>query len=432
MAVKADVATTASGETSSEEHGSTYGMALEQFGVAADRLELDAGTRDLLSRPKRELTVNFPVKMDDGEVRVFTGYRVQHNLARGPGKGGIRYHPDVTLDEVKALAMWMTWKCAVTGIPYGGAKGGVTCQPKGMSEGELERMTRRYATEISIIIGSDRDIPAPDVNTNAQIMAWIMDTISMHQGFTMQGVVTGKPLSIGGTLGRVDATGRGVMITAREAASQIGLPLEGARVVVQGYGNVGYTAALLMAELGCTVVGASDSTSAVYSEAGLEPDALLDYKAANGNFVDYRGADALSPREVLELPCDILIPAAIEGQITEENADRIKARLVVEGANGPTTPAADATLHDRGVTVVPDILANAGGVVVSYFEWVQDIQHYFWDIGEVNGKMESIMVRSFTEVMEVAKDEGVSLRDAALLLAVRRVVEAIDTRGVYP
>lgn len=432
MAFKANVTMTVPGETSSEEHGSTYGMALEQFGMAADRLELDAGTRDLLSRPKRELTVNFPVKMDDGEVQVFTGYRVQHNMARGPGKGGIRYHPDVTLDEVKALAMWMTWKCAVTGIPYGGAKGGVTCQPKGMSEGELERMTRRYATEISIMVGSDRDIPAPDVNTNAQIMAWIMDTISMHQGFTTQGVVTGKPLSIGGTQGRVDATGRGVMITAREAASQIGLSLEGARVVVQGYGNVGYTAARLMAELGCTVVGVSDSNSAVYSKAGLELDALQEYKTTNGNLVDYLEADTLSQSEVLELPCDILIPAAIEGQITEENVDRIKARLVVEGANGPTTPAADATLHDKGVTVVPDILANAGGVVVSYFEWVQDIQNYFWDIREVNDRMESIMVRSFNEVMEVAKEEGIGLRNAALLLAVRRVVEVIDTRGVYP
>ena len=414
------------------EAASVYEMAVRQFQVAADRLGIDDGTRQILSHPKRELTVHFPVRMDSGEVRVFTGYRVQHNLARGPGKGGIRYNPNVSLDEVKALAMWMTWKCAVTGIPYGGAKGGVTCQPKAMSEDELERMTRRYATEISIIIGADRDIPAPDVNTDGRVMSWIMDTISMHSGFTVPGIVTGKPVSIGGTLGRVEATGRGVMIAAREAALQRGLSLDGAKVVVHGYGNVGYAAAKLLAEQGCRLVAAADSTSAVYAEAGLDPDNLMTYKRANKSFAGFKGVDATSPGDALEMPCDILIPASLEGQINEENADRIKASIIVEGANGPTTPDADSILLDKGVMVVPDILANAGGVVVSYFEWVQDIQRYFWDIDEINGKMESIMVRSFNEVTEVARKEKVGMRDAAMLVAIRMVVEAIDARGMYP
>ena len=412
--------------------GPVYRMAVQQFQVAADTLDLDEGVRQILSYPKRELSVHFPVKMDNGEVRVFAGHRVQHNLSRGPGKGGIRYHPDVTLDEVRALAMWMTWKCAVTGIPFGGAKGGVTCQPKTMSELELERMTRRFATEISIIIGPDRDIPAPDVNTNAQTMSWIMDTVSMHQGYTVPGVVTGKPPGIGGTLGRVEATGRGVMISTREAAAQIGLTLDRARVAIQGYGNVGYYAAQLLADLGCKIVGVADSSSGVYSDAGLDAGKLKSYKDANRSFAGYTGGDAVSPLELLEVPCDILIPAAIEGQITVQNADRINARMVVEGANGPTTPEADAILYDKGITVVPDILANAGGVVVSYFEWVQDIQQYFWDLSEINQKMESIMVRSFADVMELAQKEKISMRDAAMLLAVERVVEAILSRGVYP
>ena len=412
--------------------GSVYEMAVQQFQSTADRLGVDDGTRKMLSYPKRELTVHFPVKMDSGDIEVFAGYRVQHNLARGPGKGGIRYHPDVTLDEVKALAMWMTWKCAVTGIPYGGAKGGVTCQPKTMSESELEGVTRRYATEISIMIGPDRDIPAPDVNTDGRIMAWIMDTISMHRGFTVPAIVTGKPLSIGGTLGRVDATGRGVMIAAREATARSALSLEGARVAVQGYGNVGYVAARLLAQQGCTIVGASDSTSGVYAESGLDPDALKAYKDANRSLAGFPGADPVAPLDVLELPCDILVPAALEGQIDAGNADRIKASIIVEGANGPTTPEADAILASKGVTIVPDILANAGGVVVSYFEWVQDIQRYFWDIDEVNRKMESVLVQSFGEVTEIADSERVAMRDAAMLLAVRRVVEAIKDRGVYP
>ena len=414
------------------ETGSVYGMAVEQFNIAAEQLGIDEGSRRILSEPKRELTVHFPVKMEGGDIQVFTGHRVQHNMARGPGKGGIRYHPGVTLDEVKALAMWMTWKCAVTGIPYGGAKGGVTCQPKEMSDGELERMTRRYATEISIIVGPDEDIPAPDVNTDGRIMAWIMDTLSMHRGHTVSGIVTGKPLSIGGSLGRVDATGRGVMITAREAASRIGLSLEGARVVVQGYGNAGYTAARLLVELGCTLIAANDSTSSAYSDTGLDPEALKSYKDANRSFAGYKGVDTVSPQELLELPCDILVPAALEGQITGDNAARIKARIIVEAANGPTTPEADSILLDNGVVVVPDILANAGGVVVSYFEWVQDMQGYFWELLEIDQRMESIMVRSFGEVIEIAEKEKVAMRDAALRLAIARVVEAIQIRGVYP
>ena len=411
---------------------SVYDMAVQQFMTSAHHLGLDEGMRQILSQPKRELTVHFPVQMENGEIQVFTGHRVQHNLARGPGKGGIRFHPDVTLDEVKALAMWMTWKCAVTDIPYGGAKGGVACQPKTMSLGELEKLSRRYASEISIIIGPDRDIPAPDVNTDGRIMAWIMDTISMHQGFTVPGVVTGKPVSIGGSLGRIDATGRGVMITAREAAARIGMPLEGARMVVQGYGNAGSTAVRLLSELGCKLIAANDSTSSVYSEAGLDPVDLKNYKDAHRSFAGYKGVDTVTPEELLELPCDILIPAALEGQITKANADRIKTRILAEAANGPTTPEADSILRDNGVLVIPDILANAGGVVVSYFEWVQDIQRYFWDVDEINSKMESIMVRSFNSVMDMAEKEKVGTRDAAMLLAVQRVMEATEVRGVYP
>ena len=413
-------------------HGPVYAMAVRQFEAAADRIGLDEGLRSLLSEPKRELTVHFPVTMDDGQVRVFTGYRVQHNTARGPAKGGIRYHPDVTLDEVKALSMWMTWKCAVTNIPYGGAKGGVTCQPKDMSEGELERLTRRYATEISDIIGPDRDIPAPDVNTDGRMMGWIMDTLSMHHGGPLPGAVTGKPVSIGGTVGRVEATGRGVMLSAREAAKRTGLRLEGARVAVQGYGNVGYHAALQLAGLGCKIVAVADSTSAVCSTTGLDPKALKSYKDDNGSFHGYPDVTEITSEELLELPCDILIPSALEGQITAENAGRIRARIVVEGANGPTTPEADAVLHHNGVMVVPDILANAGGVVVSYFEWVQDMQGYSWDIDDVRQRMEAIMVRSFDEVYATSQEHQVPMRDAALALTVQRVAEAVKARGLYP
>ena len=412
--------------------GSIYGMALEQFQAAADRLGIDEGIRRVLSTPKRELTVAIPVRMDDGDVRVFRGYRVQHNLSRGPGKGGIRYHPDVTLDEVKALAMWMTWKCAITGIPYGGAKGGVACDPRDMSEPELERMTRRYATEISILIGPDRDIPAPDMNTDGRVMAWIMDTISMHSGFTVPGVVTGKPVSIGGSLGRVDATGRGVMISVREAAARLGMDLRGARMVVQGFGNVGSTAARLLAQEGCVLIAAADSLGSSYYEGGIDPDDLWVHERSTGTVGGYPGSEPVSPQELMSLPCDILIPAALEAQIRVDNADGVRARVVVEGANGPTTPEADRILEDKGVMVVPDILANAGGVVVSYFEWVQDIQRYFWDIGEINQKMDRIIADSFAEIFAMSQAEKVDLREAAMLLAVSRLEEAIRVRGLYP
>lgn len=414
------------------EEGSVLDQAIGQFMASAGRLGIDEGTCSILSNSKRELTVHFPVRMDGGEVQVFTGHRVQHNLSRGPGKGGIRYHPDVTLDEVRALAMLMTWKCAVTGIPYGGAKGGVTCQPKDLSETELEGITRRYATEISIIIGPDRDIPAPDVNTDERIMAWIMDTVSMHRGFTVPGIVTGKPLSIGGTLGRGGATGRGVTIAAREAAAKIGLPMKGAKVVVQGYGKVGYAAARLLAEQGCTIIGVCDATGAVYSGKGIESEDLKRYSDTNGTLEGYPEAEAVPQDGFLNTQCDILVPAAIETQITMRNAGQIDAKLIVEGANGPTTPEADAILRERGIMVVPDILANAGGVVVSYFEWVQDIQQYFWDLGEVNQKMESIMVKSFDDVFEASEKQKTGMREAAMDLAVGRVVEAITSRGLYP
>ena len=370
--------------------------------------------------------------MDNGDVQVFTGHRIQHNMARGPGKGGIHYHPDVTLEEVKALAMWMTWKCAVTGIPYGGAKGGVNCQPKTMSEKELEAVTRRYATEISIIIGPDRDIPAPDVNTDERIMAWIMDTMSMHRGFTVPGIVTGKPFSVGGTLDRTGATGRGVTIVAREAASKIGLSLKGARVIVQGYGKVGYAAARLLAEQGCVIVAVCDAAGAVYSEKGIDPEALKRFSEANGTMAGYGEADAMPRSDFLQTPCDILVPVAIESQITKHNAGDINARLIVEGANGPTTPEADPILRERGIMVVPDVLANAGGVVVSYFEWVQDTQQYFWDLDEINRKMESILVNSFNDVFRRSQEQKIGMRDAAMDLAVGRVAEAIRSHGLYP
>ena len=415
------------------DHGPVYSMAVQQLTKVAERMDLDPGTYDRLVEPKRSLTVNFPVKMDDGRVRVFTGHRVQHNVSRGPAKGGLRYHPDVTLDEVKALAMWMTWKCAVTNIPFGGGKGGVTCDPKQMSERELEGLTRRYATEISLLIGPDTDIPAPDVNTDGRIMAWIADTISMHRGFTTLGVVTGKPTQVGGTEGRVEATGRGVMISAREAAQRLGMPLEGARVAIQGYGNVGYHAGKLMQEeLGCKIVAVSNSDGGVYSERGIDAEQLYRHNAEHGTFEGFPGTDTVGSDEVLVVPCDILLPSALEAVITEENAGRVQARIVAEGANGPTTPEADRILSDNGVLVVPDILANAGGVVVSYFEWVQDLQHFFWEIGQVRERMESIMVRSFEHVYRTAEEEQVEMREAALMLAVGRVAEAMAIRGIYP
>lgn len=407
-------------------------IAQHQFDIAADELDLSPGIRQTLRVPQRELTVNFPVKLDDGSIRVFSGYRVHHNSSRGPTKGGIRYHPDTNIDEVRALAMWMTWKCAVVNIPYGGAKGGVVCDPKAMSMAELERLTRRYTSEISILLGPERDIPAPDVNTTPQVMAWIMDTFSMHKGYTVPAVVTGKPINIGGSLGRNEATARGTAIVVREAAAQLGLKLDAARVVVQGYGNAGAIAARLLHEQGATIVGVSDSQGGIYHKGGLDPQAVRRYKDANGTVVGFPEADRVSNAELLELPCDILVPAALENQITGANAARVKARIVAEAANGPTTPEADAILYDHGVLVLPDILANAGGVTVSYFEWVQDLQDFFWSESEVNAKLERIMVASFEQVRAIALHRKVHMRTAAYLLAVQRVAEATTTRGIYP
>jgi glutamate dehydrogenase (NAD(P)+) len=412
---------------------SAYRVAIEQFTSVANRMEIDAGLQAVLRSPARELIVNFPVRMDDGSVQIFTGYRVQHSSARGPGKGGIRYHPSVTLDEVKALAMWMTWKCAVANLPFGGAKGGVTVDPAKLSSTELENLTRRYATEISIIIGPNEDIPAPDMGTDARIMAWFMDTYSMNKGHAVPGVVTGKPIAIGGTRGRVEATGRGILYITQSAAEKRGLTLTGARVAVQGFGNVGSVSARLLAQAGCRLVAVSDVSGALYNPDGIEWDYLAAIKDSGRRLVDADDAHQhLSNAELLELPVDVLVPAAMENQITDRNAGRIQARLVVEGANGPTTPEADRILGDNGVLLIPDILANAGGVVVSYFEWVQDLQSYFWEEDEVNTRLQRIMTRSFNEVFEIAEREHATMREAAYMLAIRRVADALDTRGIFP
>jgi len=407
-------------------------VAQQQFNLAADYLHLDDGTRALLGDCVRELTVRFPVRMDDGKVRAFTGYRVQHSLLRGPSKGGIRYHPDVTLDEVKALAMWMTWKCAVVGIPFGGAKGGVICDPRDLSLNEIEHITRRYTSEISILIGPQKDIPAPDVNTNAQVMAWLMDTYSMQAGYSVPPVVTGKPLSIGGSEGRNEATGRGVMLVTLEALRHLGIAPAGSTVVVQGYGNVGSNAARSLAEQGCSVVAIGDQYGAIHNPGGINLAALDVHVRESRTVVGFPDADPINQDELLTTPCTILAPAALENQLTVLNAPRVKARLVVEGANGPTTPEADRILYDRGILVIPDILANAGGVTVSYFEWVQGLQSFLWRESEVNERLRDIMVRSFGEVLQVAERRQVSMRVAAYILAVDKVVQALDVRGIYP
>ena len=407
-------------------------VAIRQFDTAADKLHLDPNMRAILRECQRELTVHFPVRMEDGAVKVFTGYRIQHNTSRGPGKGGIRYHPSVTLGEVKALAMWMTWKCAVVGIPYGGAKGGVVCDPKHMNLQQLETLTRRYTTEIALLIGPDRDIPAPDVNTNSQTMAWMMDTYSMHAGHTVPAVVTGKPLSIGGSEGRNEATARGAVYTIIEAAKHLGLDLEGARVVVQGFGNAGMFSAKLMAELGASVVAVSDTAGAIFNPKGIDPNKVDAYKRENGTVVGFAGAEQITNAQLLELDCDILIPAAIENQIGEHNAPRIKAKIVAEAANGPTSPEADRILFDRGVFLIPDILCNAGGVTVSYFEWVQDLQNLFWREATINARLKEVMVKSFTDVLQMATKHKMNMRTAAYMVAVARVAEATLTRGIYP
>jgi glutamate dehydrogenase (NAD(P)+) len=411
---------------------SVYAMAVQQLNIAADRLGLDDSTRGYLSSCKRVTEVQFPVKMDNDKVKMFTGYRVQHNVLRGPAKGGVRFHPDVTVDEVKALAMWMTWKCATVGIPYGGGKGGVICDPQTMSAGELERMTRRYTVSISNIIGPEYDIPAPDVNTNAQTMAWMMDTYSNIQGYSIPAVVTGKPLSIGGSLGRREATGRGVLFTIREAANTLNWNLKGKTVIVQGCGNVGGTAAALLEQDGCKVIGLGDWKGGVYDPKGIDVGKALKCVQENGTVTELTSCEKITNSELLELSCDILVPAAIEKQITEANAGKIKAKMIAEGANGPTTPEADSILFDRGITVLPDILTNAGGVTVSYFEWVQDLQAHFWTEDEINAKLEQIMKRSFGEVYAMRQKHNVNMRLAAYMLAVSRVAEALWIRGIFP
>jgi glutamate dehydrogenase (NAD(P)+) len=416
----------------SEQHD-TLAMAREQLGVAAKYLDLDEGLHQVLARPMRQLIVNFPVVLDNGEVMVFEGYRVQHNSSRGPTKGGIRYHHHVDLNETTALAMWMTWKCAVVNLPYGGAKGGVKVDVKQFSRREIEKLTRRYVTEINMILGERSDIPAPDIGTNQQVMAWIMDTFSMQMGYTVPGCVTGKPIEMGGSQGRVEATGRGVIVAAEEAAKTIGMNLGGARVVVQGFGNVGATAAKIAEEHGAIVVGISDAVGGIYNPKGLPVQELMNrYSGREGGIREFKDAEAVSNEQLLELDCDVLIPAAIAQQLTNDNADKIKAKLIVEGANGPTTPEADHIFSDKGIFVVPDILANAGGVIVSYFEWVQDLQNFFWEEGEVNQRLTKIMTNSYANVEATMRAHKTDMRTAALIIGVKRVSDATIRRGIFP
>jgi glutamate dehydrogenase (NAD(P)+) len=407
-------------------------IAQIQFDMAAEYLKLDAGLRQILRSPKRVLEVSIPTKMDNGQVKVFTGYRVQHNVVRGPSKGGLRYHPNVTLDEVKALAMWMTWKTATVNIPYGGAKGGVICDPKRMSKPELERMTRRYASEILPLIGPEQDIPAPDVYTDQQTMAWIMDTYSMTKGYSALGVVTGKPISIGGSEGRKDATARGVLVAVEEACKIKKIPFRGASVAIQGFGNVGSLVAKLFTERKARVVAISDSRGGVFNSRGIDPLKAMRYKERAGTVVGMPGTSRISNDDLLTLKCDILVPAALENVITLNNVEQIKAKIVAEAANGPTTPHADEVLARRGILLIPDILANAGGVTVSYFEWVQDLQSFFWPVEEVNAKLESVMRRAFLEVYESMRKHRTQMRTGAYVLAVGRVADATLVRGLFP
>ena len=410
-----------------------YRIAMEQFHTAARYLKLKPWLKEILIHPKRQLIVSIPTRMDDGSFRVFEGFRVQHNIARGPAKGGIRYHPAVTLDEVKALAAWMTWKCATVDIPFGGAKGGVVCNPKEMSLAELERMTRRYTAEISLIIGPEQDIPAPDVYTNAQTMAWIMDTYSMTTGSTALSVVTGKPLEVGGSLGRNEATARGCVYVIQEAAKLRKLNLKHATAAVQGFGNAGMIAATLLHELGVKIIALSDSRGGILNaRKGIDPKKAQEFKDRRKSVVGLPGTERITNEQLLELDCDILVPAALENQITLANASNIKARIVAEAANGPTTPAADRVLHKNGIMVLPDILANAGGVTVSYFEWVQGLYAYFWTEAEINKRLESVMVKAFHEVLQRSKQYNVDMRTAAYILAVGRVADTTLMRGIYP
>ncbi len=404
--------------------------AERQFDEAASRLKLEPGIREIIRRSRRATIVSLPLQMDDGTFRVFTGYRVQHSIVRGPAKGGIRFHPNVTLNEVEALAAWMTWKCAVVNIPFGGGKGGIACDPAKLSRGELERLTRRYAADLSDLFGPESDVPAPDVNTNEQVMAWIMDTYSMHERRTEYAVVTGKPLAVGGSLGRREATGRGLLFCVRQACRHLGLPLQGARVAVQGFGNVGSVSADLLARDGARILAVSDVTGGVHDPAGLDVAALLDYVADKRGVKGFPGGRPLTA-PIVEYDCDILIPAALENQIAQENAARVKAKVVAEGANGPTTPDADQILEKKGVFVIPDILCNSGGVTVSYFEWVQNRQGFYWPEREVNERLEHTMNTAFEDVLKLSLEHRVNMRVAAFMVAIKRVVDVIMLRGVY-
>jgi glutamate dehydrogenase/leucine dehydrogenase len=409
-----------------------YEVAMENFDTAADAMGLDQNTRQMIKYPERMLTVGVPVRMDDGKIHRFEGYRVQHSSVRGPAKGGIRFHPQVSLDEVKALATWMTWKCAVVNIPFGGAKGGITCDPKKMSQGELERMTRRYTSAILPLIGPEQDIPAPDVYTNPQTMAWIMDTYSMTKGYAIPGVVTGKPLSLGGSLGRNEATGRGVFYTIQSACEHRKMPLKGSTVAVQGFGNAGSIAAQLLFEAGAKVVAVNDSTGGVYNRKGLNVPELMHMKTLCGHVYGFPESEPISPDDLLAVDCEILVPAALENAIHAENAARVRARIVAEAANGPVTPAADRILESKNIFVIPDILCNAGGVTVSYFEWVQDEQHLFWDAKDIYNRLERVMKVAFADVLKIHMERDVPMRIAANMLGIGRVAEAVQIRGIYP
>jgi glutamate dehydrogenase (NAD(P)+) len=415
-----------------ETRASAYQTAQKRFDAAADVIGLSDDTRRMLREVKRELTVHFPVRMDDGSVHVYTGWRVQHNISRGPAKGGIRYHPDVDLELVKALAMLMTWKCAAVGIPYGGSKGAVAVDPTKLSQNELEHLTRRYATEIALLIGPEKDIPAPDMGTSPQVMAWIMDTISMHAGHSVTASVTGKPVDVGGSEGRIDAPGRGAMYLTLEALKYLHFDDQTPTVAIQGFGKVGHSATHLLAEAGLTIVAVSDSKGAVHNAQGLDLAALEEHKQVRGTVAGFRKAENISNEELLELPVTVLVPAAIENQITEDNAGRIRARLITEGANAAVTAGADQILHDRGIFLVPDIIANAGGVIVSYFEWVQDLQAFFWEEEEINTKLHHVITRAFYEILHMSVNKHIDMRLAAYALAVQRVANATTVRGIYP
>jgi glutamate dehydrogenase (NAD(P)+) len=407
-------------------------VALEQLHIVAEKMDLDPGIHEFLKHPKRVLIVSVPVRRDNGEITVFMGCRVQHNDARGPFKGGIRYHPNVTVDEVTALAMWMTWKCAVVDIPYGGAKGGVTCNPKELSMREVQGITRRFTTMLLEVIGPYRDVPAPDVYTDGQTMAWIMDTYSQYKGYRVPEVVTGKPIIVGGSEGRIEATSLGVVFCIREAAKHLNMTLKGSTVVVQGFGNVGWNAANILHHLGCKIIAVSDSRGGIYNQNGLVPQKVYDYKEKSGSVVGFADTKTVSNEESLELECDILVPAALENQITKANADKIMAKILAEAANGPTTPNADRILDEKGIFLIPDVLANSGGVASSYFEWVQNLTREHWTIEDTNKKLETKMVKAFNDVYDISKKEKTDMRNGALILGVGRVAEAIKTLGLWP